>query len=277
MPGHVAYEKIQQAISNPEGKYFLSPEQRAQAHLKDLTPTGLTLALLDFCKDNPSINEIRVKNAILMATNLHKDDTRSSRGRYDKTAYIEHPLRNALRATRYGCKDEAIIIGSLFHDVVEDHPFELAEQYGGTETLNEQEARNYSYDYIKKTYGNRVAVMVEGMSNPIIDLYTPAIIKNKIYAEHVETAIENPDVCVGKVCDFVDNAVGLFHNAKGTMDKTGIRKRATKYLPVCDIIEAQLNKQKISNTLPVPVEGIEKMIQHIQEGRKSLKKLVNIV
>lgn len=272
--GKVAYEKIQTIVANSDQKYFLTAEERAAQPLKKLTPVGLALTLLDQCKLNPNLNEVRIKNAILMAANLHQEDLRSNRGRYDKTAYIEHPLRNAVRAIRYGCNDETVIIGSLFHDIVEDHPFELSEQYCGIVAKTEQEARDNSYKYLRNAYGERVANMVEGMSNPIVDRYTPAVEKNRIYAEHVQEAIQNPDVCVGKVCDFVDNAVGLVHNMNGTMNPVGIAKRAKKYLPVCDIIETHLVAQKNNNTLPVPLEGIDKMIKHVHDGRLSLSKII---
>lgn len=272
--GQVAYEKIKQVVVKSPEKYYLSKEQRKTTPLKEMTPVGLTLTLLDTCEDNPNINLERVKNAILMASDLHQNDLRSTRGKYDRTAYIEHPLRNAIRSIRYGIESETIIIGSLFHDLVEDHPFEMSEKYYGVKAKTEEEARENCYRYLRITYGNRIAKMVEGMSNPIVDRYTPAEEKNKGYAEHVKEAIKDPAVCIGKSCDFVDNAVGLIHNVNGTMNKAGIVKRAKKYLPVCDIIENHLKDPEVRKSLKVPDDGLERMIEHIQDGRRSLTKII---
>ena len=272
--GLVALKSIKKAIASPTGRYYLSPEQRFHAPLKALTATGLTLAILDHTRSASGIDTLRVQNAILLSSYLHREDRRTNRGRYDRTAYIEHPLRNSLRAIRYGDTSEAVIVGSILHDTVEDHAFEISKEFYGVEAKTEAEARANSLAYIKNTYGSRIMNMVEGMSNPIVaNKHTLAAIKNKQYADHVKEAIEDPDVCVGKVCDFVDNAVGLRHN-EGGMSKVSIQKKATKYLPVCDILLERLERAKNEPDFPASIRGINLMIKQIKSGKESLIRLL---
>jgi (p)ppGpp synthase/HD superfamily hydrolase len=269
--GIIAYDRIKQILDTPPARYYLTEEERSEAPLKKLTPVGLTLALQDYTR-KIGLDEEEMKHAVELAAELHRTDNRSARGQYEITAYIEHPLRNAVRATRYGVTSRAILIGCLFHDLVEDHPFELAKKTG-VETTDEHEARQAAYTYIEKHYGKDVRDMTEGMSNPIVaNKYTPAAEKNKMYDQHVDEATDAPNVLVGKVCDFVDNAVGLVHN-KNSMSAIGIRKRATKYLPVCDILEAKLQAARKDTAFPVPEGGIDRMINQIRSGRRNLLEL----
>lgn len=275
-PGAVAYERVREVLdAEQKPRYFLSKEELKTTSLKKLTPVGLTLALTNYCEDN-NLDTVKIMHALDLAADLHQTDTRSGRAHYDKTSYIEHPLRNTVRATRYEVTDEATLIGSLLHDTVEDHPFEIAAK-AGVVTDDEHEAREVALKYIETLYGSETRLMVEGMSNPINEnKYTPAVEKNIAYATHVEEAVSgNARVLVGKVCDFVDNAVGLIHN-KTTMNPIGIRKRATKYLPVCDILEAELIKAKGIEGFPASQAGIDRMITQIRSGRKNLQELVNI-
>lgn len=273
--GIIAYERIQKVLEEKPKRYYLDEEERKVAPLKKLTPVGLTLALTDYVK-REDLDEAKINYAIALAAELHQTDIRSGRAHYDKTSYIEHPLRNTVRATRYGVTDEATLIGSLLHDTVEDHPFEIAEK-AGVITDDEHEARKVALEYIGHKYGEATREMVEGMSNPISEnKYMPAAEKNKIYAQHVEEAVtSNKRVLVGKVCDFVDNAVGLVHN-QNTMNPVGIKKRATKYLLVCDVLINELKKHKGDKDFPATDEGIDRMISQINSGKRNLLKLSKI-
>jgi hypothetical protein len=267
--GIMANETIQRVITTPPKKYYISPEELLKAPLKQLNSTALALAIVEAVKKHPHIDGEKVNKAILLASHLHRNDTRANRGRYDKTPYIEHPLRNTLRALNYGSTSETVIIGSLLHDTVEDHPHEISTEFFGQTAATEEEARKNSYSFISKTYGDRTKDMVHGMSNPITSKYLPAHEKNKLYAEHVKEAIENPDVCIGKVCDFMDNAGGLHHNVAG-MSAISIQKKTVKYLPVCDIIQKRLERDLVERKLDISEEGLKHMISQIVRTRKRL-------
>lgn len=270
-PGVKAYEKIVLATQVPAHSFGADAEKFVKIPLKNLSPLGLSLTLIHQVAEK-NMNVKKINESLVLAAELHQNDHRAQRGPYPVTAYIEHPLRNTVRAIRFGVTSEEILMGSLLHDTVEDHPFEISAKLGFI-TDDEHLARTYALKYIEKQFGSRVRKMVEGMSNPISEnKYTPAEIKNKIYAEHVEEAIKDPDVFVGKVCDFIDNAVGLHHNVN-SMNPVGVKKRATKYLPVCDILLKQIEKAKSQKDFPVPLDGLERMEAQIKQGKISLTRL----
>jgi hypothetical protein len=261
--GFDANRKIRDLITNnvqPEGTRFV---------LKQLESEEIAQHIMLLIKNMSDVDAEKVKHAILLASDLHKTDTRANRGLAEKTPYIEHPLRNTLRLIRLGCTKESVIIGSLLHDTVEDHPFEIAEK-AGVATENEYEAREIAFNYINKTYSSEVSNMVRGMSNPIIeDKYMPAAKKNIIYRDHVYEAIENPNVFLGKVSDFIDNALSLHHTER-TMSSVSLYKKSSKYLLVCDMLSGRLLAGMGSKDIPLPDEGLAKIYAQLTTGKKRL-------
>lgn len=275
--GIKADQHIQTVLTVEPKKYHLSREELRTKPLKELSATALALAIRNHAQETDGLNTEKTVQVIKLASDLHKEDTRSNRGRYNITPYIEHPLRNTLRLIRYGCKNQEVIAGSILHDTVEDHPFEMSEKYYGKKAETEEEARANCYKYIEKEFGSKCAAMVKGMSNPILPKYMPAVEKNQRYADHVAEEIHNPHVFVGKICDLVDNAVGLHHNLQGGgLSPLSVKKKATKYLKVWDVIENQFELVKNKGTLPVSSQGIRAIENHIRSGRKSLEKLSKI-
>jgi len=269
-----AEANIQRLFGDPKRRYFLSAEERQTKPLKEMNPAGLALTISEFAAATPGVDQGRVDAAILFAANVHRKDFRANRGRYPYTPYIEHPLRNTLRLIRYGCADEAALIGSLLHDVVEDHPLEIARDFGGKATGDEGEARQVAQTYIAAEFGERAAAIVHGMSNPIGVDDLPVAQKNAAYAAHVAEAIEEPLVAVGKVCDLVDNAVGLYHNLNGGAMKTdSIRRKAVKYLAVWDVVEQRVARDQIERRFPVSASGLEHMRRNLAAGRERLEML----
>lgn len=278
LPGVSAYSAIEHIMSLPQNDFSaLLVDSRVEKintfPLKKLSPTGLSLVLLQNC-DTLNVNTEKIKESLILAAELHQEDVRSQRGPHHRTAYIEHPLRNTIRAIRCGVEDEATLIGSLLHDTVEDHPYELSKK-NNVETDVETVARAEAFKYIENRFGKEVKEMVEGMSNPIIkDKYTPAVIKNKVYADHVKEAINQPRVFVGKACDFIDNAVGLYHNVN-SMEPKSIYKKALKYSPVADIFLEHIKILKTHNNNPIiSYEGLTVIEDQITVGKKSLARLL---
>lgn len=275
--GIVANQRIQEVLTDPLKGQFLSDDKRMAAPLKEMTAAALTVTIMNFVETNPTIDTQKVKDAIFLAAYLHRKDMRSNRGQYDKTPYIEHPLRNTLRAIRYGCTSETVLLGSILHDTVEDHPYEISTEFYDTHNVKtEEEARGNSYSYLENVYGKELMFLVQKMSNPITSKYMPASEKNKIYANHVQQAIEYPDVCVAKVCDFLDNAGSLHHNVNKGISDLSIRKKTAKYLPVCDILTARLYRDFTENKLPVTRNGLNLMVNNIQSTKKRLLLLATI-
>lgn len=264
--GYNANRAIKSALSNSPHK----ADEFTRRELKTYESEELATVLMTLIQRHPEIQPKRVREAILLASDLHKTDTRANRAAHDRTPYIEHPLRNTIRILRYGCDQQAIYIGSLLHDTVEDHPFEIAREYAKKNPATEEEAREISYEYIEKRFGKRVSNMVRGMSNPITeDKYMPAAQKNVIYRDHVAEAIENPDVLIGKISDFTDNALSLHHTEKG-MTSVSLYKKATKYLMVVDVFESRLKRAYFEDNFPLPKTSIEALIRQMQLGRTKL-------
>lgn len=221
----------------------------------------------------PDVNSDKVRHAVLLASDLHKTDTRSVRLHHDQTPYIEHPLRNTLRLIRLGCKSETVIIGSILHDTVEDHPFEMAEK-AGVKTTDEQEAREACYKYIAQQYDERTAAMVKGMSNPITDknVRVPWEEKNRNYAAHVVEAIENPDVLLGKVSDFIDNALSL-HHTEAAMSPVGLHRKASKYLLVSTALRGRILAGMTKGDIPLSDTSLAKIYVQLTKGEETLRRI----
>lgn len=214
----------------------------------------------------------KISHAIELATYLHRNDTRSNRGKFETTPYIEHPLRNTLRLMRYGCTKESILIATVLHDTVEDHAFEISAEYCHKSTTNENEARENSFNYIKEKFGPEVEHIVRNMSNPISDNGISVSDKHKNYAYHVIDAIKNPHVMSSKFSDYVDNAVGLYHNAPH-MKPESVSKKAKKYSLLYAPFKNALTNFSASE-LSISEEGKQEMLRHLEAGHKRLQKLI---
>ena len=242
--------------------------------LKDMDSALLTQTFSGLINRLSGVNSVLVHDAITFSSYVHRNDMRSNRKGFNKTPYIEHPLRNAIRIARWGSKSEALFIGTLLHDTVEDHAKEMARDFCGVDTDDEGVAREHAFKYIGEQYGADVERIVRGMSNPLPDPNASAPLtveeKDANYRQHVVDAIDDPDVFVSKFSDFTDNALGLYHNVAG-MNPEGVRRRANKYLPLC----AEFKKRLLDPNFPLPVsdEGRQEMLQALLNGEARLKSL----
>lgn len=198
----------------------MSTQEVVRKPLKDMTVVELHMLILGAATTDEDRRTL--ESAISVATVLHCDDYRnepviSSTGRVREksTAYIFHPLRNTARLVRWGVTDVEILVASLFHDTVEDHPHEYASFFGGVTNLTEEEAREFSYGYIETHYGQRVARIVKNMSNDIMDRSTTTGAERRAaYIVHVTAVVyEDVDTFLTKLSDFCDNALSLHFNA----------------------------------------------------------------
>lgn len=238
--------------------------------LKTYDSQHLASIIYNFAEQRNHISGEKIKSALLLASDLHKTDTRANRAQHDRTPYIEHPLRNTLRIIRYGCDDQDTIVGSLLHDTVEDHPWEIARDYAKQEPRDEHHAREIAFAYIEKKFGRGASEIVSGMSNPINeDKYMPAAEKNIIYRDHVVEAIRNPKVFIGKVSDFTDNGLSLHHTEAG-MSPTSLYKKSTKYLLVIDPLISRLKEGYFKGDLPIREHGYRNIMKQLEEGKQNL-------
>ena len=273
--GVVAHAAIQKTLAVPP-RAVLDNYPVTERPLKTMNAPVLAITIARFADAHPEIDGVKMREAILLASELHQNDLRSNRAKYDVTPYIEHPLRNTLRLIRWGCTDQSVLISSILHDTVEDHPHEISADHHGEATDDEHAARENSFKYIEAKFGKRVSKTVQGMSNPIFaDKYMPAAKKNIIYADHVTEAIQDPHVFVNKMADFTDNALGLHHN-RASMSETSLRKKATKYLLVIDALESRLKQGIVVGDLPISEKGAQRMLRQLEKGRPGLIELANL-
>jgi len=230
--------------------------------LKEMGPALLSAAIQH---EFPSE---RMGDAIAMASYLHRHGTRGSRGNQPREEYISHPLRNTLRAIRFGCTEEDIAIGNALHDTVEDCAVEMiAIEYPDLDTSNwsEQELQDFAIDnVIEPMFGKRVAKIVRGVSNPPFDKGLTKLQKHVQYRAHVIEAIKDEDVFIVKCFDWVDNAGSLHHHLE---EKRGmVISMAGKYLPLADEFLARLD-----SVTQLPEEGKELLRIKILEIKARLE------
>lgn len=144
---------------------------------------------------------------------------------------MEHPLRNCLRALRWGVTAQHIVVAILLHDVVEDCLDRLLERFvpGDHSGQGITGRRELAYGWITDRFGAGASRIVDALTNPPEDLSHPSRVeKHALYTAHVELAIAaDAEVFVGKFADFDDNAVPGNESMVGRL--------AAKYLPTADV------------------------------------------
>ena len=240
--------------------------------LKQMDPLMLSHSLSVNVQRVPELNPDAVDAAVEFSTYIHRDDKRENRAGFPKTAYIEHPLRNAIRVLRFGTRSQSVVIGCLLHDTVEDHAGDIAEEFLGVVSPEETVNRALSFKFIGDNFGPGVERVVTGMSNPILNLKEISNVeKNKIYFDHVESATYDAEVLICKISDYIDNALSLHHTAKG-MQPERLQRLANKYLPLHDLFIERLNN---STDLPVSEKGLADILFRLKDGHKRLIQFAN--
>ena len=200
----------------------------------------------------------QVEAAIDIASYAHRSQTRQNRGEMPKVHYVEHPLRNALRALRYGVIDPATITAIILHDVVEDCAAIVAvELCGAPLGLGEEAYRRTAHLFFFETFGLQVARTVAALTNGLRPDGLTRDEKNALYIEHVLSEIGDPRVFVAKYVDFVDNALSLHHSVNPAM----VKRLATKYLMLVEPFRARLDDQDLLSI--VPAAGVQMMLEHL--------------
>jgi (p)ppGpp synthase/HD superfamily hydrolase len=182
-----------------------------------------------------------LEEALLIMYEVHFDQ----KDRPDGSPYVEHPLgvaTNVLNSLER--PDFEIVVAALLHDSVEDQPEKLAAKIHFWNTGGKTEEEG-ALHYIENRFGERVRGIISSLTNPDFaaelnrsgqEVNTEN--KNRLYAKHVEEAIENPDVLPIKLFDFAENALRL----DKVTDPVRRLKLTQKYVPVVNIFIARLSK-----------------------------------
>lgn len=246
--------------------------------LKDLDSAQLTLLLLGMVEDKKdqlrSVEDIQF--ATTLAAHLHSGQTRSNRANFPRTPYIEHPLRNTIRVMRWGCYSQAIITACILHDVVEDSAEGIYTLIHHTEPpagMSEDDLRDVAIQFIEDRFGTMVASIVLDVSNGILPKETTRAERHVIYREHVAEVIhDNPAVFLVKLSDFVDNAVGLYHN-NIEINRKRVSVLAGKYLPLIEVFRKEL--YNLRDKLEISGEAFAQIEEHLNDAENRLTMLVN--
>lgn len=202
-------------------------------------------------------NHQKLVDAIDFATVLHSKQTRRNRDTYQKTPYIEHPLRNTLRLVRWGVTDISVLIASLLHDTVEDCYDVFCTKYLHHKSANKVLGQFQISQYINDMFGDEVTYIIKDVTNPEFS------VENKLaeYQEHVKERIHNnPQTFLVKLSDFVDNACGLYHST----DDVFVTKQIPKYKPVIDIFLVELDNLYKRHLLQLPKQSLNDMEYKLQ-------------
>jgi (p)ppGpp synthase/HD superfamily hydrolase len=249
-----------------------------QLRLKEMDPGSLTLALMSDVRtlaNDALLEEKPVFNALHVATFLHRNQTRANRKNLPRTPYIEHPLRNALRVLRWGCTEQDIIVAALLHDTIEDCVDDIILYYMGNDPapLEEQEKRDMAVAWMAEEFGAEVSRIVLAVSNDITPDNMTKEEKRASYALHIEKIIANdPAVFLVKFSDFVDNAVGLYHNNIAGKEAM-IAHLARKYYAVVSIFAAVF-EGSVGVKLPIDDSGFREIGDQIRSAETRLKALL---
>ena len=210
----------------------------------------------------------RLDAAMAFAAWAHRGQRRLKRGDLPRTAYIEHPLRNAARVLRWGVTREPVVFACVLHDTVEDHALELAADLGAP-TSDEGAAREIVFAHYADAFGSRTSTLVRAMSNPLDD-DAPAdeATKHEIYRGHVLAEIADPEVAVCKLADLADNALSLHHTGEGDARTSRL---ARKYAPLLAVFRQRLAEDDV-RALFAP-DAVDVLARALDDGAERLRSL----
>jgi (p)ppGpp synthase/HD superfamily hydrolase len=214
------------------------------------------------------IPSARLDEAIALAAWAHRGQRRLRRGDLPKTAYIEHPLRNASRVLRWGVVSEPIVLACILHDTVEDHAGEIAAALG-REAVDEHGAREAVLADYDRRFGARTGELVRAMSNPIgDDVDAGETAKHETYRHHVLTEIADPEVAICKLADLADNALSLHHTGEGDARTARL---ARKYAPLLPAFAARLGDHDVRGLLDAG--AVDDLRRALADGAERLRLL----
>lgn len=173
--------------------------------------------------DNAADREM-ITSAAMLATHLHRNQTRRVRGDLPRVPYIEHPLRVTLRMLRWGEQDASLLTAGLLHDVIEDAAEGLIEGFSDISAVSTvADYRELALQWVADHYGRRVAVALDLLSGTRQEKGDDAA-----YAARLQRVAANSDALLIKLSDLKDNAGSLLYQLDSE-SSTFIAKRVVKY------------------------------------------------
>ncbi len=201
-------------------------------------------------KKNPQYDYAKIEKAYNLAHDAHKNQRRRS-----GEPYIMHPVAVAKILFKFGMDNECII-GALLHDVVED--------------------TEYNIDYIKREFGDEVALLVDGVTKLG---QIPLSTREEVQAENIRKMFiamnEDIRVIIIKLCDRLHNMRTLEHMPEYKQREKSLETLEI-YAPIAHRlgirpIKEELEDLAISYLDPIAYKEIEKNLSMKKEqGEKFL-------
>ncbi|MCY1718581.1 hypothetical protein OVA26_16715 [Microbacterium sp. SL62] len=212
-----------------------------------------------------------VMAAAMMAAHLHRNQTRGIRRDLPRVPYIEHPMRNTLRALRYGKTDPELLAACLMHDTLEDCVDEIVDQFVDTDELPGHIAletisgrRAAAHLWMIDAFGATVADVVLDVSNKVACTRRDYWMKMAALAARATGAVPDPIATMAvivKALDLLDNAGALRHQLAAGDTPSVVLRRAQKYLPAVKELSPAL--RFIGE--PEIADDLDKLLVHLEE------------
>ncbi|WP_311245353.1 MULTISPECIES: hypothetical protein [unclassified Microbacterium] len=221
-----------------------------QIPLKDMNAAQLVFELTREAEALVYDEDRLIVNAAMIATHLHRNQTRSVRGDLPRVPYIEHPIRNALRALRFGKGSPQLIAANLLHDTLEDCLDEIVRMFVNVDELpahvNLETIRGRrvaAFLWMAGAFGQHIADIVLEVSNKVGGTRQDYWMKLATLAERAGGTVPDPvavDALIVKAMDLLDNAGSLRHQLAAGEDPHVILRRAEKYRPAVVLVSTAL-------------------------------------
>lgn len=243
--------------------------------LKQMDSSALAMNIIDRVQDFSPGDVRRVRDAIATASFLHRNQVRGNRGCFEKTPYIEHPLRVALRLIRWGVTDVDILVAGILHDTLEDCETDIIVHLLKLDDTDHSagERQALAREWMGATFGPKVLDTVIAVTNIDAPAGSSRAQKNAAYIEHVRSSIrDNVAAFLVKFADYMDNGAGLHHN-NVPGNESMVRRLAVKYAPLGAIFEHELaSNQQIHQFVSLP--GFREIQAKIASSQTTLRHLV---
>lgn len=223
-----------------------------------------------------TVTKQQFNDALVHAAIWHQGQTRANRANLPRTPYIEHPLRNVLRAYRWGIRDGDVLTAIVLHDVIEDCPDKITGYK--TREDNAHTQREEALAILTDMFSARVAHLVLQVSNEIVTKEQKARMsqeaKRKNYADHLDKVLCDPDVFIVKLADYMDNAGGLYHNyAPGKEEK--LTNMYNKYMLALGVFHKSYDTVRDEYTLEQQ-GNIEIVLGKVKKNLGKLKDMLGV-
>lgn len=211
-----------------------------------------------------------------LARTAHADD------RHKDTPYVYHLLRVANRTRYYlNSDDPNVIMATLLHDVVEDHPIGVGSRNyepgaiperlissSEVKRLAPHDRQGMALRQIENLFSVEVAQIVAAVTNvPAEEAPKNYEEKLRAYAHKVQLAIQLPQAWFVKFSDWCDNGVGINYGAEGRSAERNLHFQR-KYGMVLPILEQRFLNEDIQILLDPAAKAYVR--GQFQRGRERL-------